>query len=96
MPRGRLVDVHDDQRYGFDLRRYLSARITKHTLFEIKVGAEREAKLDERVATANADVTYDAATNKITLKGSGTTRDGVTFELVLAVGKLTTELLKAA
>jgi hypothetical protein len=95
MPRGRLIDIGGDPRHGFYLRGYLSARITPRVLAEIKMGVQREALLDERVHTATATVTYDAAAHKITIHLIGTSDEGP-FELVLAVGQLTTELLQAS
>ncbi len=95
MPRGRLVDINGEQRVGFWLRSYLGARIDARRLQEIKNGCEREARFDERVLTATAQVTHDSVTNTLTIKLSGQTRAGP-FSLVLAVGKLTSELLEAA
>lgn len=95
MARARLIDIGDTPRAGCDIRRYLSARIDRNVLLRIKIDVEREAKLDERVLTATANVSFNTAEHKIRIDLKGTTSQGP-FELVVEIGKLTTELLKAS
>lgn len=91
MPRGRLVDINDTQKAGFDLRRFLSVRVTPLVLLQIKAGVEQEAHLDERVDTANVTVAMNQATSTLTITIRGTTNQGP-FELVATTTKLKTDI----
>ena len=98
MPHGQLVEIdeaEDARAAGVGLQRYLSARVDRHVLMRIKQACEVEARLDERVDTANVAITFDPAISILKVDGSGTGADGP-FRLVLAAGQLTSELLEAA
>lgn len=97
MPHGQLVEIdeaEDARAAGVGLQRYLSARVDLHLLMRLKQAIEVEARLDERVDTASAAITYDPQTNRLEVRGTGRGANGP-FRLVLGAGQLSTELLEA-
>ncbi len=83
-PRGGLWYDRD---YGTDLRAFLNGSRSR---FRVASAVEQEARKDERVEAAEADVTFTDATMRVDL--SLTLEDGV-FDLVLNVSALTVELV---
>ncbi|MET0403045.1 MAG: hypothetical protein ABW123_11610 [Cystobacter sp.] len=90
--RGALW-AHPD--YGEDLRAFLNEVITDEALHRCASAAELEAEQDERILSASAVVTYDAANEKLSLALEVETDVGP-FEYLLAVDELTVTLIDAA
>lgn len=91
-PHGQLVDINDTARAGRDLRKYLSKRLTKLTLLQMRQAIELEARLDERIDSVVVDLSFDQSTNKVTVKLTVTSAEGP-FDLVLAVDKVSVSVL---
>ena len=87
-PRGGLFY---DPSYGLDIRAYLSSGMTQAVINEIASRAARECRKDARVLAAAVLVT-PVGTRRLELKIELTTTSG-TFDLVLAVGDVTVEVL---
>lgn len=84
--------LHYDGTYGYDLRTYLNASIEPGDEFLIASAVEAQCELDERVASASADVRYDSLTEtlRVAIIADG---DEGPFELVLGVSAVTVEIL---
>jgi len=67
------------------VRAYLNEAMTPDVQGSVKAAVEREALREEEVATANADVSFNAQTFSLGIHLTGTTRTGVAFQFVLAV-----------
>ena len=90
-PRGGLIG---DPNYGTDLRPWLNRDFvaTEEALFAMKAAIEDEADKDERIASAEATVSYSSALRKLHIKIVVVTARGP-FELLLAVSAVTVEIL---
>jgi phage baseplate assembly protein W len=88
-PRGGLFY---DTNYGTDLRLYLNEGMTSEAQSRIKAAIESECRKDERVASATADVTFNAAAQSLAVSISLSIASGP-FTLTLAVTQLTVALL---
>ncbi len=86
-PRGSLLHAPD---YGFDVRAFLNESVTGREIFQIESGIEAEVLKDERLFEADATVTYDEPTARLTIHLRLTDADGP-FDLVLAVSALKVE-----
>ena len=91
-PRGGLFY---DGEYGFDLRRFANLDFDAGVAFRVASGVEAECRKDERCADASATVTFDPATETMTIRVSCIGRDGVRFRLTLAVDDVTVTILEA-
>lgn len=91
-PRG-LLWRHPN--YGFDLRQFLNDVVDDALLFRIKDGVERQAEEDERVFSAQADVSFDSGSKKLSVKLSLQTNEGP-FDLVLLITELNVSVHLAA
>lgn len=87
--RGLLL-FHPD--YGLDLRGMLSDGISTEGLSALKSSLEREAEKDERVFSVSVGLSYDQPTEKLSASFAITTAAGP-FQFVIAVSKVTTQLL---
>ena len=63
-PQGSLFY---DLEYGFDLGQYVNADVDSSVVAEIKAGVEAEARKDERVSGATANVSYDSSSETLTV-----------------------------
>lgn len=88
-PRGGLFY---DTNYGTDLRLYLNEGMTNETQSRIKAAIESECRKDERVSSASAEVTFNFATQTLSVSISLVTASGP-FTLTLDVTQLTVSLL---
>ncbi|UAW08062.1 hypothetical protein [Myxococcus phage Mx4 ts27htf-1hrm-1] len=80
--------------YGRDLRRYLNEGLVQERLAELQAEAEEGAELDERVLSAAAEVSFNAAAGVLTLALRVTTAAGPFF-LVFALSAESASLLTA-
>lgn len=91
-PRGSLP-FHPD--YGFDVRSYLNESMSADDVYRFKSSVERECEADERVASADASVSFEANSSRLRLSVIVTTASGE-YRFTLLVTQLTTELLLEA
>jgi hypothetical protein len=77
-----------------DVRAYLNEGMGPDALSRIKGDIEREALREEAVATANADVSFNAQSMTLTIHLTGTTKAGP-FQFVMNVTAVTLAILKA-
>jgi hypothetical protein len=84
-----------DPNYGLDLRGYLAKAMTPGELFALRSLVTAEAEKDERVQSADADVSFDPTTNALRVRIVCTSALG-TFSLTLDVSSLSVELLDLA
>ena len=91
-PRGTLPD---DPNYGTDLRAWLNESMTPATLTQVRSAAERECLKDERLQSADATVSYDAASGTLSVVLALALSAGPTFRLVLGVTAVSVTLLSA-
>lgn len=87
--RGTLVGAPD---YGFDVRQYILATLTRAQQSSLQGAIARECEKDERVLAASVTATINAAAFTLTLAISLSTADGP-FSFVLSVGALTVQIL---
>src|SRR5581483_10431962 len=89
-PTGQLAFIGDDPDYGFDVRSYCNETVTDGTLGEIAAQVTAQCLLDERVETADCQVTAvtTAAGTVLTIALTITDSAGP-FLLVLSVTSVT-------
>lgn len=78
-PRGKLHYAPD---YGYDLRAFVNASNTTDEIASVRANVTAELLKDDRILSAVASVTYDAASEKLTVALTLTDADGP-FKLVL-------------
>lgn len=88
-PRGGLFYDPD---YGYDVRELLLESLTAARISQAQAAISAECVKDERVVTATAAITFNAAEESLTIEVEIETADG-TFDLVLSVDNVTVELL---
>lgn len=88
-PRGGLSVIGGDPNGGWDVRRYMLARVSGATLSQAQSQVAAEAEKDEAVQTATALFTY--ADKKLTITVDCVLVTGVTLQLVLSVTALTVD-----
>lgn len=88
-PRGGLID---DPSYGMDVRSWANETMTPARLFALGSAVANEAARDDRVFSASASASFDAATRKLTLLMSIEDAAGP-FDFTVAVTALTAEFL---
>jgi phage baseplate assembly protein W len=91
-PKG-LLTFHPD--YGFDLRQFINETIDDSVLARIKQGTIHEILQDERVADADATVTFTQATQTLTVTCQVVTAKGA-FQFVLALSSVGVDLYLGA
>jgi len=89
-PLGSLPDAPN---CGADLRDYINAKNSPVVLLAVRTLATEQISRDDRVGSVRVEVTNDIAEQKMLLQTNGTTADGETFELVLAISDVTIERL---
>jgi hypothetical protein len=85
--RGGLAVIGGDPNGGWDVRRYMLARVSTATLGQAEAQVAAEAAKDEAVQSASAHFVYSAKTLTITL--NLVLVNGVTLQMVLSVTALT-------
>jgi phage baseplate assembly protein W len=88
-PRGGLFYAPN---YGTDVREMLAARLDATRLSGWKSRIESELRKDDRVQSARAEITLDAAAERAVIAVSVATVDGP-FSFTLAASALSVELL---
>lgn len=88
--RGTLA-FHPD--YGSDLREYLMESVTQDTVQRARSDVIQECEEDERVESADASVTWDAANEVLTIDIAVSDAVGP-FDFVLSVNKLAVTLVQ--
>ncbi len=88
-PRGKLHYAPD---YGYDLRRFVNESSTPDVLTSVRANVTAELLKDARILSAVASVTYDDASEKLTVALALTDADGP-FKLVLTATADLVELL---
>jgi phage baseplate assembly protein W len=88
-PRGGLFYAPN---YGTDVREMLMARLDAARLSGWKSRIESELRKDDRVQSARAEITLDAAAERAVIAVSVATADGP-FSFTLAASALSVELL---
>lgn len=89
-PLGSLPDAPN---CGADLRDYLNAAANPVVRLAVRTLATEQLTRDDRVGAVRVDVTSDTEEQKLLVETNGTTADGESFELVLAIGDVTIERL---
>lgn len=87
--RGTLVD---DPSFGMDVRSWVNETMTPARLFSLGAAVGNEAARDDRVFSAQASATFDAATKKLTLALKVEDAEGP-FAFTASVSNLTVEFL---
>jgi len=77
-----------------DVRGYLNEGVGPDAQAQIKAAIEREALREEAVATASADVAFNAQAMTLTIHLTGTSKAGP-FQFVMSVTSVTLAILKA-
>lgn len=82
-PRGDLVT---DENAGIDIRQILNAKIDDAALYMIGEAMQAEAEKDERVAQCVVNLSFDLATNTLTINGFiDPVTDESVFEMVFSL-----------
>ncbi len=85
-PRGGLFY---DQDYGFDVRSYCNAAMTRGKMAELIAGVEAECAKDERVQSARASAQVTGFPDvSLVLNVAVVLVDGGTFSMIMTVGDL--------
>lgn len=94
-PHGFLGSLGEEwEDYGFDLRKFLSAKMTPPQRAALISGAQQEAMKDERVSNATVTVEGpDFALGRMIVRCRLETEQG-DLDLVLSVSAVTVEILK--
>lgn len=85
-----------DSSFGYDLRDLLNDDLDDVDLQRHETGAEMQLELDERIRTAEVSMALDRSTFRLTIRITGVLVDATTFNLVLAIDKVSADVLKAA
>lgn len=88
-PRGV---IWSDPTYGFDIRDYLNDEVSQSMLAEMVGGIQAQSELDERIHDCQVRAAYNFKTEKLSLR-IGISSDLGPFNLVLAIGDLSTDIL---
>lgn len=88
--------VHYDLDLGKDVRAFLSSRLDAGRLFSIGIALSAEGAKDERVESADVDVTIVERAGKKTLRVAGklTPVEGETFDFVGEINEVRAALLE--
>lgn len=89
-PLGSLPDAPN---CGADLRDYVNAAANSSVRLAVRTLATEQITRDDRVASVQANVSHDAAEQKLLLETNGYCADGSAFELVLGIASVTIERL---
>lgn len=82
-----------DLNYGTDVRSWLNESMSTDAASRCAQACEAEASKDERVYSADAQVTFELATSRLTIRMSVQSGEGP-FALVLSVSAVSVELLE--
>jgi phage baseplate assembly protein W len=89
-PNGSLAYDRD---FGCDLRFLLNGDFTATELRQHEARAAYEATKDERIASASVSFTLDTAASKLRIRISGVLSNASSFDFVLAIDKVTSQVL---
>ncbi len=84
-----------DPAFGVDVRELLGAALTPERAFALRTKLAQQAEEDDRVDSAEVDVSLDPRTRRLVVRASVRTAVGP-FALVLAIEDLRVELLEPA
>jgi hypothetical protein len=88
-----LGSLRDAPNAGANLREHINARSTAVGRLALTTLAINQITRDDRVGSVKVNVTNDPTTQQTLVQTNGHTSDGESFELVLAIGDVTTERL---
>ncbi len=90
-PQGSLPDDPD---YGYDLRQWVHVGMGSSDIFQAEALTEAQCLQDERVNEVDVTITQDGEALTVTILV--TLFNDVVFDLVLAIGSVTVEILQGA
>lgn len=85
-----------DKTFGKDIRDLLNEDMTERDARREEQRLATQAELDERILRADVSLTLEPSAHKLKVRVTGELSDGTEFSFVLAISKVSAEVLEAA
>lgn len=83
-----------DPTFGYDLRALLNEDLDDADLRHHQLGAANQLELDERILSASVSLSLNKETFTLTVRITGTLSDASSFDFVIAIDKVSADILK--